>query len=95
MATSASDFIDAVSSAVPGITLSEGDDGKIVASSSGVQMVGPFPFCLLFLSQQVVTLQIAAPSPEAAASTMDDLIKAANASMPGWTAQTGVCPSGV
>jgi len=38
----------------------------------------PFPFCVLFLGRQWGTLVVAAPSPEEAATTMDQIIQRVN-----------------
>jgi hypothetical protein len=41
---------------------------------AAVQMI-PFPFCLLFAGRPWMTLTVAAPSPEDAASTMDQFVR--------------------
>ena len=93
--TTAQDFLSAVGPSFGDFTLSIGDDGKILADSTGIQMIGPFPFCLTFRNREIVTMNIMAPSPEEAARTVSDMVNAANASMPGWNAFPNACPSGV
>jgi hypothetical protein len=91
----AEDFINAVGSSFGDVTLSIDNDGKILADSTGLQMIGPFPFCVTFRNREVATMNIMAPSPEEAARTVSDMVNAANTSMPGWNAFAGTCPSGV
>jgi hypothetical protein len=94
----ADDFIQAVGTDLDGIVLSVTDNGQLTADSadsSGEQMIGPFEFCVTFLGREAFTLRLMAPSPEAAADTVNDLIRLANRSKPGWAAFVGACPSGV
>jgi hypothetical protein len=41
----------------------------------------PFPFCVRFLGRQWGTLVIGAPSPDDAATTMDQIVQRANAGL--------------
>ena len=47
---------------------------------ASVQML-PFPFCLLFAERPVTTITVAAPSPDFAATTMDQFVRALNAGL--------------
>jgi hypothetical protein len=89
------DFVNAVGSSFGELNLSLTDDGKILADSTSIQMIGPFPFCLTFRDREVATLNVMAPSPEDAIRTVSNMVSAANTTMPGWAAFGGVCPSGV
>ena len=91
----AADFLSALGSSFGNYSLSIGDDGKVSADSTGVQMIGPFPFCLTFRNREIATMNVMAPSPEDAARTVSDMVSAVNASMPGWNAFAEACPSGV
>lgn len=48
--------------------------GQEDGQDSAVQMI-PFPFCLLFAGRAWVTITVAAPSPELAATTMDQYVR--------------------
>ena len=85
-------FLSLIGPTFGDLSLSLSDDG-IVAESTGNQMIGPFPFCITFQGREVGTLQLAAPSPEEAAQTVEDIIAAANRTMPGWGAFAGSCPT--
>jgi len=94
MAT-ADDFITAVGRNFGDFTLAQAENGQVSADSTGEQMVGPFPFCVTFQGKEIFTLNIMAPSPEAAADTAAAMVRAANQSMPGWGVFVDACPSGV
>lgn len=86
------EFLSLVGTSFGDLSLSLSDEG-IIAESTGIQMIGPFPFCITFQGREVITIQLAAPSPEGAAATVEAMIAAANRSQPGWGAFVGFCPT--
>jgi hypothetical protein len=60
------------------------------ALDTGVQFT-PFPFCLLFASRPWQTITVAAPSPEAAASTTDQFVQRLNGTLASLGYPPNVC----
>lgn len=86
------EFLSLVGTSFGDLSLSLSGEA-ILAESTGIQMIGPFPFCITFQGREVVTIQVAAPSPEDAAATVEAMIVAANRGQPGWGAFAGLCPT--
>jgi hypothetical protein len=86
----ANDFLNAVGSSFDDFNLSVTDDGQLSADSTAEQTF-PFDFCITFAGRPAFTLHLMAPSPAAAATTVEQMVRLANQTMPGWGSFLGAC----